>query len=147
MYMIVNCMCAGGHTIGVTHCLFVQDRLYNFQNTGKQDRTMNPTFAQLLKRRCPRNSNGGIPIPLNANTKNINQMDNSFYRQILGGRGVLQIDQEIAFDSRTRGIVKQLAANNQDFNIKFGKAMVKMAAIEVLTGTKGEIRRSCRAIN
>ena len=74
-------------------------------------------------------------------------MDNSFYRQILGGRGVLQIDQEIALDSRTRGIVKKLAANNQDFNIKFGKAMVKMGAIQVLTGTKGEIRRSCRVVN
>jgi len=145
--MIVNCMYVGGHSVGVTHCVFVQDRLYNFQNTGRQDKTMNPSFAQLLKRRCPRNSNGGTQIPLNSNTKNINQMDNSFYRQILGGRGVLQIDQEIALDSRTRGIVKKLAANNQDFNIKFGKAMVKMGAIQVLTGTKGEIRRSCRVVN
>ncbi|XP_048504157.1 peroxidase 60-like [Beta vulgaris subsp. vulgaris] len=135
----------GGHSVGMTHCTFIQDRLYNFQHSGKTDQTMNPTLAQFLKRRCPKDKIGQVLIPLNSKTNNVNLIDNSFYKQILVGRGILQIDQEIALDSRTSDFVKELAKNNNTFLAKFGEAMVKMGAIEVLTGEQGEIRRSCNS--
>ena len=133
--------------MGMTHCASVQDRLYNHRNTGKTDETMNPTLAQSLKRICPNNTIAQISIPLNSNTKHIYLVDNSFYKQILAGKGILQIDQDMALDPRTNKFVKELAEDNKAFLDKFSKAMVKMGAIEVLTGNQGEIRRSCRAFN
>lgn len=138
----------GGHTVGVTHCLVIQDRLYNFQNTGKPDPTMDPRLLITLRQRCPQNSTAS-----NSNTINLDQnllssfvVDNSFYRQILAHRGVLQIDQELALDPLTSATVSTIA-HSWDFCSKFGQAMVKLGAVDVLTGTDGEIRKSCRAIN
>ncbi|GAB4824680.1 hypothetical protein Ancab_007545 [Ancistrocladus abbreviatus] len=73
-------------------------------------------------------------------------IDNSFYKQIVPRRGVLQIDQELALDPKTKPTVQRLA-NAPDFATRFGKAVVKLGAVGVLAGTQGEIRRSCRAIN
>ncbi|PKI53710.1 hypothetical protein CRG98_025951 [Punica granatum] len=46
----------GGHTVGVAHCSFFQDRLYNFQKTGKPDPTMDPALVRTLRSRCPEKS-------------------------------------------------------------------------------------------
>lgn len=138
----------GGHTVGVTHCFVIQSRLYNFQNTGKPDPTMDPRLLQTLRQRCPQNSTtaGSNTINLDQNILSSFIVDNSFYRQILAHRGVLQIDQELALDPLTSTEVSSIA-HGYDFCSKFGEAMVKLGAIGVLTGTDGEIRKSCRAVN
>ncbi|PWA37707.1 root hair specific 18 [Artemisia annua] len=61
-------------------------------------------------------------------------------------RGILRFDQELALDNLTNSTVAAIA-DSSDFTVKFGEAMVKLGATEVLTGTQGEIRKSCRAVN
>lgn len=73
-------------------------------------------------------------------------MDNSFYKQILMRRGILEIDQNLAEDRLSKSTVQAIASSS-DFNTKFGQAMVKMSGIQVLTGNQGEIRRKCNAVN
>ncbi|XP_021887501.1 peroxidase 60 [Carica papaya] len=136
----------GGHTVGFAHCVFFQDRLYNFQNTGKPDPTMNSTLLQALRFMCPQNSLRNNAVNLDQNPSSSFTVDNSFYKQILLNRGILQIDQELALDSITKDIVKGIATSN-DFITKFAEAMVKLGRTEVLTDTQGEIRRSCRSVN
>ncbi|XP_010432504.1 PREDICTED: putative Peroxidase 48 [Camelina sativa] len=43
----------GAHSIGITHCTFFENRLYNFSGTGKPDPDVNPGFVQELKTKCP----------------------------------------------------------------------------------------------
>ncbi|KAJ0262957.1 hypothetical protein HA466_0034060 [Hirschfeldia incana] len=43
----------GAHSIGITHCTFFQDRLYNFSGTGKPDPELHTGFLQELKTKCP----------------------------------------------------------------------------------------------
>ncbi|KAL1215823.1 putative Peroxidase 48 [Cardamine amara subsp. amara] len=43
----------GAHSIGITHCTFFENRLYNFSGTGKADPELNPGFLQELKTKCP----------------------------------------------------------------------------------------------
>ncbi|KAK6926562.1 hem peroxidase [Dillenia turbinata] len=136
----------GGHTIGVTHCSNFQYRLYNFQN-GKPDRTMNPILANQLRKICPQSATTDNVVDLDQNPLSANVVDNSFYRQIKMGRGVLQIDQELTWDPRTKKIVDWILRPVFDFQTQFGQAMVKLGSVGVLTGTQGEIRKSCRAIN
>ncbi|BBH05197.1 root hair specific 18 [Prunus dulcis] len=117
-------------------------------NTGKPDPDMNVALLGRLRRICPQNSAGTNATNLDQNPQSSFIVDNSFYKEILARRGILQIDQELALDPITQATVTALANNGTNsFATKFGQAMVKLGAVEVLTGSQGEIRRSCRAVN
>ncbi|KAJ0079582.1 hypothetical protein Patl1_23534 [Pistacia atlantica] len=143
--LTVNNMVAllGGHTVGVAHCSFFEDRLSNFQGTNAPDPTMDPALVAELKRICSGNNDPtafldqGTPFVL----------DNQFYNQTLFKRGVMQIDQRLASDKSTSGIVSGFASNNAAFRLRFAEAMVKMGSIEVLVGNNGQIRQNCRVVN
>ncbi|KAL5724261.1 peroxidase [Ranunculus cassubicifolius] len=133
----------GGHSVGVTHCSVIQDRLYNFRNTGQPDPTMDPLLAMGLRLRCPREASHNNTVDLDQNFFSSTMVDSSYYKQIKMNRGVLRIDQELAWDPLTSSVVTSLA-NAFNFPSLFGDAMVKLGSIEVLTGWQGEIRRNCR---
>jgi peroxidase len=48
----------GAHTMGVAHCEFFYNRLYNFSGTGRQDPSMAPSLVESLKSICPEASAG-----------------------------------------------------------------------------------------
>ncbi|XP_073035618.1 peroxidase 60-like [Primulina eburnea] len=137
----------GGHTIGVARCSTFQDRLYNFQNTGEPDPTMDSTLRDTLLARCPQDSDSDEnTVDLDQNASSSSTVDNSYYQQILSNRGILQIDQELALDQWTRPTVDAIA-QGLDFTTGFGQAMIKLGAVQVLTGEQGEIRRFCNRNN
>ncbi|GMP51674.1 hypothetical protein CsSME_00017817 [Camellia sinensis var. sinensis] len=109
----------GGHTVGVAHCSLFEDRLYNFQNSGKPDPIMNLVLLEILKSRCPQNATVDNTADLDENPVSAYAVDNSYYQQILLGKGILQIDQELALDPRTTDTVKYAAVVGYDFQIKF----------------------------
>ncbi|KAL5770221.1 hypothetical protein ACOSP7_014375 [Xanthoceras sorbifolium] len=123
----------GGHTVGVAHCSFFQDRLSSF------DRSMDPTLFQQLQKNC----SSGNP------TANLDQQtpfgfDNEYYNQIKMRRGILQIDQRLAFDRLTAGIVTDFALNPFRFQQSFANAMIKLGN---LVTNVGEVRQNCRVFN
>ncbi|KAL7097541.1 hypothetical protein ACP275_10G151100 [Erythranthe tilingii] len=138
----------GAHTVGVAHCGFFQDRLSNFQGTGKPDPTMEPALAARLLRTC-----GTQFRPLSSDpTVFLDQgtsfaFDNQFYNQTLFKRGIMQIDQELALDRLSAPIVSGFAKNGVAFQQSFANAMIKMSKIQVLVGKAGEIRKNCRVFN
>ncbi|XP_010269889.1 PREDICTED: peroxidase 57-like [Nelumbo nucifera] len=134
----------GGHTVGITHCSLISDRLYNYQNTGGPDPDMDLALVSILRSTCPQNAAVDNAVALDQMSPLV--VDNSFYKQLLMRRGILPIDQALALDSSTKFTVISLA-NGVKFPAGFGEAMVKLGAVEVLTGTQGEIRRTCAAIN
>ena len=146
----------GGHTVGVTHCSVIKNRLYNFNNTGSTDPTMQPALAFFLKLKCPQTSTVDNTVDLDQGGSSLvivgeptsEIVDNSFYKQIVFRRGVLGIDQALALNQLTKDTVNKVAFSSNDYFLtKFHQAMVKLGAVEVLTGTQGEIRKSCRAVN
>ncbi|XVF69204.1 hypothetical protein PTKIN_Ptkin11bG0061800 [Pterospermum kingtungense] len=136
----------GAHSIGVTHCSHFKDRLYNFNNQGKEDLTMDPTLLNALRLICPQSSSDDRVANLDQNQSSSTTLDSSFYKQIMAHRGVLQIDQELALDFSTNATVESLANTNL-FPSMFGKAMVKLGTVGVLEEPKGEIRKVCFAPN
>ncbi|KAL2491938.1 Peroxidase 44 [Abeliophyllum distichum] len=138
----------GAHTVGVAHCGFFQDRLSNFQGTGKPDLTMDSALAARLLRTCGTTSrplNRDPTVFLDQNTSFI--FDNQFYNQIRSKKGILQIDQQLALDRSSAPIVSSFASNKNAFQQNFANAMIKMANIQVLVGKAGEIRKNCRVFN
>ncbi|KAL7596754.1 hypothetical protein Lser_V15G28775 [Lactuca serriola] len=136
----------GGHTIGIAHCSLFKDRLYNYKNTGKPDPTMDLSLLSSLKSKCPQNTTADPTANLDQNPFSSAVVDKSFYSQIIMGRGVLQFDQDLASDRLSKSTVAAIARSS-DFNARFGQAMVKLGATQVLTGKQGQIRKSCRAVN
>ncbi|KAJ4845145.1 hypothetical protein Tsubulata_018407 [Turnera subulata] len=135
----------GGHTVGVAHCPLFQYRLYNFQNSSP-DPTMNTTLLSKLKNTCPnQNPPTSNPADLDQNPSSAFTVDKSFYQQILWGNGILQVDQEMALDSMTKSTVATIARGTDlSFYLRFGQAMINLGR---LTNSRGEIRKSCRAVN
>ncbi|CAL5357194.1 unnamed protein product [Camellia sinensis] len=144
----------GGHTVGVAHCSLFKDRLYNFKNTGMPDPTMDPMLLITLRLKCPQNATIDNTAYLDQNLGE-GLGSRCSVVEVVGEvgasgddrwRSILQIDQEISFDPQTMLTVIN-AAWGCDFSFQFAQAMVKLGAVQVLTGTQGEIRASCRFVN
>lgn len=140
----------GAHTVGVALCGFFNDRLFNFHGTGAADPAMNPQLVTHLSTVCPNpfftESNADPPINLDQATPAV--FDAAYYRQILAGNGVLQIDQEITADPSTSGLVQSFTSPDAFFPA-FVRSIVKMGNIGVITGSSllGEVRRKCNVSN
>ncbi|KAI3932535.1 hypothetical protein MKW92_010501 [Papaver armeniacum] len=100
----------GGHTVGIAHCNFFQDRLWNFDNTGSADPSMDPALVETLKLQCPEGTNDeSVTVNLDQSPSSSNTVDNSFYQAIRSSRGILEIDQKLALDPSTTDAVATLA--------------------------------------
>ncbi|KAI3991013.1 hypothetical protein MKX01_026197 [Papaver californicum] len=138
----------GGHTVGTAHCIFFRDRLWNFDNTGFADPSIDPALVETLKNVCPEFTNDeSVVVDLDQNPSSSNIVDNSFYQQISSSRGILEIDQKLALDPSTTDAVTILANDGDRFLNLFGTSMVRLGAVGVLTGTAGEIRFRCNSVN
>ncbi|KAI3945029.1 hypothetical protein MKW92_025874 [Papaver armeniacum] len=138
----------GGHTVGIAHCNFFQDRLWNFDNTGSADPSMDPALVETLKLQCPEGTNDeSVTVNLDQSPSSSNIVDNSFYQAIRSSRGILEIDQKLALDPSTTDAVATLANDGFRFLNLFGKSMVNLGGIGVLTGTDGQIRLRCNSVN
>ncbi|KAM1802227.1 hypothetical protein ACFX11_033725 [Malus domestica] len=117
---------SGGHTIGFAKCLFVR---------------------QTRKSVCPRRDGDNTPAPLDFVSPT--RFDNSYFKLILGGHGLLPSDQVLLTGNGRQAaeLVKTYAANESLFFQQFAKSMVKMGNINPLTGLKGQVRKNCRRVN
>ncbi|KAI4366839.1 hypothetical protein MLD38_022656 [Melastoma candidum] len=130
---------SGGHTIGRGHCASFTNRLYP-----TQDPTMDETFAESLTEICP-TANTSATTMLDIRTPD--EFDNKYYVNLVNREGLFTSDQDLYTDSRTREIVTSFASDRTLFFEKFVHAMLKMGQLNVLTGTKGEIRANCSVRN
>ncbi|EOA32827.1 hypothetical protein CARUB_v10016138mg [Capsella rubella] len=135
----------GAHTVGVASCGNFGDRITNFQGTGQPDPSMDPSLVTSLRNTCA--APGGFAALDQSTPSAPFSFDNLFFSQLRLRKGILFIDQRIATDPATSDVVSQFAANNELFKRQFAIAMVKMGAVDVLTGSAGEVRRNCRVFN
>ncbi|KAM6568205.1 hypothetical protein CsatB_016190 [Cannabis sativa] len=134
---------SGAHTIGVGHCSAFNNRLYNFTGKGDQDPSLDKNYAKLLKTKCPPNDkNTTVQMDPGSALK----FDSSYYGVVLKHKGLFTSDAALVTNKVARNTVQELVHQN-DFFLEFALSMKKMGAIEVLTGTAGEIRKKCWAVN
>ncbi|KAL5713532.1 peroxidase [Ranunculus cassubicifolius] len=135
----------GAHSIGTTACRFFS---YRFST----DPSINSNFLPQIRALCPEGGDQDRRIALDNGSQN--RFDNSIFTNLRNGRGILESDQMLWTDNTTRPIVQQFSPNDLvvgflglGFDIEFARSMIKMSNVGVLTGTQGEIRRVCTAIN
>ncbi|XP_028761317.1 peroxidase 44-like [Neltuma alba] len=131
----------GAHTVGVAHCDVFRDRLSNTPGP-----TMDPALYVELVNKCKPATGKEEPfVSLDQGTQFV--FDNQFYEQILLKRGILRLDQLIGLDNSTRGFVSDFAFNRDKFRKSFVDAIIKMASVDVLVGSAGEVRKNCKVFN
>lgn len=129
---------SGSHTIGVTHCVQLRDRIFE-----TIDPTMPKDLLAQLQAACPTNT---TPTALVIDRRTVNTFDPQYFSNIKSGYGLMTSDQTLYADSTTRPFVE---ANLQQgpFGQNFADAMVAMAGISPKVGTEGEIRNHCEYFN
>ncbi|KAF8399755.1 hypothetical protein HHK36_015626 [Tetracentron sinense] len=144
---------SGAHSIGAAHCFTFDYRLYNFNSTEsqRQDPSIDVLYAYFLKLGCPEpgtpvaENSRGTTVPLDSISPAT--LDNMYYMGLMAQRGLLASDQALANDPNTRKFVREMALNPVKWSKKFGKAMIRLGRVDVLTRKKGEIRNYCRLVN
>ncbi|KAF3452617.1 hypothetical protein FNV43_RR03050 [Rhamnella rubrinervis] len=141
---------SGSHTFGFARCATFSNRLFNFNQTGSQDVTLESTMASELQRLCPQ-VNGDVNkiAPLDRNS--VDLFDNHYFKNLIDNKGLLGSDQ-ILYSSETaatttRSLVEIYSNDVNLFFTDFVNSMIKMADISPLTGSAGEIRKNCRVAN
>ncbi|XP_015069531.1 peroxidase P7-like [Solanum pennellii] len=129
---------SGSHTIGQARCTTFRNRIYN-------DTNIDPQFAATRRATCPASGGDANLAPLDIQTPN--RFDNDYYQNLVIRRGLLHSDQELFNGGSQDALVRSYSNNGASFRSDFAAAMVKMGNISPLTGTNGEIRTNCRAIN
>lgn len=143
IYLTNGVQFAGAHTLGLSHCDGIKERLYVDNTTSVPGNEAE--FVKYLKKTCPK---GGA----NQFTKTLNfdptpqTFDNKYYINVLNGRGLVTLDAEIATDPRSVNIVKKFATDQDAFFKVFSSAFVKISTLGVLTGNKGIVRKKCSVL-
>jgi peroxidase len=138
----------GGHSVGVTHCSVIKDRLYNYKGTGKPDPSMVGWLMWYMQTYvCPKSATWDNIVYLD-DYSSLYTVDSSYYKQLINGKGIIPFDVEMANAWQTNWAVNLLANDwSSAFLSMFGQALVKMGQVDVLTGTQGQIRKVCNSVN
>ncbi|KAM0907622.1 hypothetical protein ACQ4PT_016011 [Festuca glaucescens] len=128
---------SGAHSIGVSHCSSFTGFL------APNPPAMDPAFAAQLQRKC--NVSNDPTVMQDIATPD--QLDSRYYTNILKRNVLFASDAALMSSQRTSIKVLENAFIPSRWEMKFARAMVKMAAIELKTAANGEIRRMCRVIN
>ncbi|KAH9329114.1 hypothetical protein KI387_001222 [Taxus chinensis] len=136
---------SGGHTIGIGHCNFVSNRLYNFSGNGTgTDPSIKPSYARLLKTKCTNLQDNTTIVPMDPNTPS--KFDRLYFTNLKAKQGLFQSDAALLTNSTAKKYVdKQL--NEAKFLRNFKKSMQKLSETQVKTGIAGKIRRHCALVD
>lgn len=137
---------SGAHTIGISHCSTISNRLYNFTGKGDQDPDLDSEYAKNLKTlKCKSINDQTTLMEMDPGSRD--KFDLGYYNQVIKRRGLFESDAALLKSSVTRSIITQQLQSTQKFFAEFAKSMEKMGRINVLTGTQGEIRKHCARVN
>ncbi|KAK1592430.1 hypothetical protein Q3G72_024844 [Acer saccharum] len=135
---------SGGHTIGVGHCNFFSNRLYNFTGKGGQDPSLNSKYAAFLKTKCRSLADNKTIVPMDPGSPL--SFDSNYFKILKQNEGMFQSDAALLTDESSSHMVDELV-DSETFFTEFAQSMVRMGAIGVLTGSSGEIRKKCSVVN
>ncbi|KAF4361301.1 hypothetical protein F8388_001190 [Cannabis sativa] len=128
------------HTIGQAQCFTFRERIYNATD-------IDAAFASNLRNGCPQTSPNGNSNLAPLDTLTPNSFDNNYFTNLVDQKGLLASDQILFSGGETDSIVTEYTNSASTFNSDFASAMVKMGNIEPTTGSAGQIRRICSAVN
>jgi len=136
----------GAHTIGFSHCKEFAYRLYSYKKNTPTDPSYHPKYAAALKKVCGNYEKDPAMSAFN-DAMTPSKFDNMYYQNLQRGLGLLESDNGLLKNPRTRPFVQLYARNQTAFFNDFARAIEKLSRYGVKTGRKGEVRRKCDVFN
>jgi peroxidase len=134
---------SGAHTIGKATCAAVKPRLCN----AKPD-TLDRKYGDFLRRKCRHRGYFAEYERVELDGETPTTFDNGYYKNLERRMGLLETDQKMLHDSRTRSVVQEMITEPDEFKHEFAMAMRRLGEVQVLTGDdEGEVRHKCSAVN
>ncbi|GFY91414.1 hypothetical protein Acr_07g0016100 [Actinidia rufa] len=127
-------------SIGIAHCPTFLYRIQGYNETHRIDPKLDAVDASKIISTCQQVSSEKM---VEASLK----MDNSFYKNLLEGKSLIESDRAMTDDPMTRSIMERMASDEEKWLKMFGRAMARLATVDVKNRTKGEIRKNCRFVN
>ncbi|CAG7880821.1 hypothetical protein IGI04_010616 [Brassica rapa subsp. trilocularis] len=141
---------SGAHTIGTARCGVFGRRLLNFTGKGDTDPSLNSSYASFLKSKCSDKSQRLInsSAVVGMDPTGALSFDSGYFVSLLQHKGLFTSDAALLTDPSAAHIAS-VFQNSESFLAQFGRSMIKMSSIKVLTlgDEGGEIRRNCRVVN
>ncbi|XP_065859394.1 peroxidase 24-like [Euphorbia lathyris] len=132
---------SGAHTIGLGHCVIITNRLFNFTGKGDTDPSLDPTYADFLKKQC---SNPPAPTTtVEMDPGSSLSFDSDYFVALNKHKGLFESDATLLTNPEAARISRNLE-NQRAFFAQFAQSMIKMSSIG---GDQGEIRKNCRVVN
>uniref|UniRef100_A0A7N2KLI7 peroxidase n=1 Tax=Quercus lobata TaxID=97700 RepID=A0A7N2KLI7_QUELO len=150
---------SGSHTIGLARCAAFNNRLFNFEQTGRPDSSMDEHMLFQLQLLCPNVSSysadldskiGNFTTPLDRDSPigfPTNDFDNHYFQNLLNRKALLSSDQVLLNSYETKRLIQDYSISTDRFFDDFAKSMVKMGNISPPPGSRGQIRKNCRRVN
>ncbi|GLT99223.1 hypothetical protein SLE2022_166760 [Rubroshorea leprosula] len=138
---------SGAHTIGVGHCAFFSNRLYNFtgkDNPSDTDPSLNKKYLAFLKTKCKSLADNTTVVPMDPGSST--SFDNHYFKILEHHEGLFQSDAALLTNKDSVKFVQEMLDSDNFFS-EFRVSIKKMGEIGVLTGTAGEIRKKCNVVN
>ncbi|KAL5720096.1 peroxidase [Ranunculus cassubicifolius] len=138
----------GAHNVGVIHCAFLQQRLYNFTQTasGGSDPSIDTKFLAELIARCPNLDNLPEEARLEMKSSDSERFGNHYYDTLLQRRGILKSDQDMMSLEVTASWVRVFRDDISLFHRSFADVMTRLSTFNVTTSPNGNIRVHCSRI-
>ncbi|KAJ8452049.1 hypothetical protein Cgig2_016630 [Carnegiea gigantea] len=149
----------GAHSMGVFHCMFFFNRLYNFNKADKPDPSVNTQFLNLMRSTCDPNNNAlsvfkpslslssPSSSPLSSPLSSIDDSDmKTDYRAPSPDFDTFYTDEQLKAEEETSQWIRVYASNSRLFQQDFALAMMKLSNMSVLTAPLGQVRLDCRRV-
>lgn len=140
---------SGSHTFGKARCTSFQARLSSSQANSQFPGSgpfLESSYLSKLQNLCPVNGDGNVTADLDPFTPP--DFDNQYFKNLQAAKGLLNSDAVLQTTNGQSNQLVEIYANDERVFFKdFARSMVKMGAIGVKTGNKGDVRRNCRLPN
>ncbi|KAI4965689.1 hypothetical protein ZWY2020_014333 [Hordeum vulgare] len=142
---------SGAHTIGIAHCSSFADRLYSYPAAGNGNGTgavppLDAAYAANLRQRKCRM--GGPDAAVEMDPGSYLTFDLGYYHTVLKHRALFRSDAALVTDAAARADIAGVVASPPEvFFQVFARSMARLGAVQVMTGSQGEIRKHCAVVN
>ncbi|KAI5009443.1 hypothetical protein ZWY2020_011580 [Hordeum vulgare] len=103
-------------------------------------------FATALRNKCAGDNPAGT-LTQNLDVRTPDVFDNKYYFDLIARQGLFKSDQGLIDHPTTKRMATRFSLNQGAFFEQFARSMTKMSNMDILTGTKGEIRNNCAVPN
>ncbi|KAL5214980.1 hypothetical protein ABZP36_004132 [Zizania latifolia] len=141
---------SGGHTIGSAHCTTFGERFRVDSNgsTVPVDEAMNADYAGELIRACSAvNGTVSSSTTVDCDEGSASRFDNTYFANLLDGRGLLRTDAVLVQNATTRATVEAFARSEESFFASWSASFARLTSLGVKIAAEGEVRRSCSRVN